>query len=193
MESCVLPCSFQPGDEAVIHWIQQNQNTVHSYYRNSDQLLLQDQSFRGRTSLFIDQISSGNASLQLTGVKVQDQGRYKCYTSTITGNKESFINLNVEGMKLVEQETPKNTRNAISGVHLYSVKHQWNTKNIGIINSSSQPKFSFIINLFILELYSISESRASPTDRTKGLGLVSTQQQSGYCEFYTHTWGENTF
>uniref|UniRef100_A0A3Q1J6C3 Ig-like domain-containing protein n=1 Tax=Anabas testudineus TaxID=64144 RepID=A0A3Q1J6C3_ANATE len=97
MESCILPCSYKTGDDVVIHWLQEpTGNHVHSYYHNQDQLSHQDQHFKGRTSLFKDQISRGNASLQLTGVKVQDQGRYKCYTSTVTGNKESFINLKVD-------------------------------------------------------------------------------------------------
>uniref|UniRef100_A0A4W6G373 Ig-like domain-containing protein n=1 Tax=Lates calcarifer TaxID=8187 RepID=A0A4W6G373_LATCA len=69
---------------------------VHSFYYNKDQLGLQDQFFRGRTSLFKDQISRGNASLQLTGVEVQDQGRYRCHTSTMRGNKDSLINLRVD-------------------------------------------------------------------------------------------------
>lgn len=60
----------------------------------------QNWDYRGRTTLFKDQIPKGNASLRLTGVKLSDRGRYKCYTSTISGNKESFINLNVEGRKL---------------------------------------------------------------------------------------------
>ncbi|CAK6970255.1 NACHT%2C LRR and PYD domains-containing protein 1b allele 3-like [Scomber scombrus] len=100
MESCILPCSFQAGDGAVILWVnttaEDTEETIHSYYNNTDQLTLQDQRFKGRTSLFRDQISRGNASLHLTGVEVQDQGRYKCYTSTDSGNKESFIILKVD-------------------------------------------------------------------------------------------------
>lgn len=98
MQSCILPCSFQGGADVVIHWIQvtTGDTTVHSYYHNEDQLTHQGQNFGGRTSLFKDQISRGNASLQLTGVQVQDQGRYKCYTSTIRGNNELFINLKVD-------------------------------------------------------------------------------------------------
>ncbi|KAG7239531.1 hypothetical protein INR49_028822, partial [Caranx melampygus] len=98
MESCILPCSFQGGKDVVVHWIQLTGGDlrVHSYYHNQDQLTPQDQSFRGRTSLFKDQISRGNTSLQLTGVKVQDQGIYKCFTSTMRGNKDSFINLKVD-------------------------------------------------------------------------------------------------
>uniref|UniRef100_A0A3B4YYM0 Ig-like domain-containing protein n=1 Tax=Seriola lalandi dorsalis TaxID=1841481 RepID=A0A3B4YYM0_SERLL len=95
MESCILPCSFQGGTDVVIHWIQVTAGNlpVHSFYHNQDQLGHQDQH---RTSLFKDQISRGNASLQLTGVEVQDQGRYKCHTSVIRGNKDSFINLKLD-------------------------------------------------------------------------------------------------
>uniref|UniRef100_A0A3B4VQB5 Ig-like domain-containing protein n=1 Tax=Seriola dumerili TaxID=41447 RepID=A0A3B4VQB5_SERDU len=97
MESCILPCSFQGDTDVVIHWIQvtAGNSPVHSFYHNKDQLTHQDQRFSGRTSLFTDQISGGN----LTGLQVQDQGRYKCYTSSNRGNNDSYINLKVEGEK----------------------------------------------------------------------------------------------
>uniref|UniRef100_A0A4W6BJX7 Ig-like domain-containing protein n=1 Tax=Lates calcarifer TaxID=8187 RepID=A0A4W6BJX7_LATCA len=84
MESCILPCSFQSGADPVIIWTQETAGNllVHVFYSNKDQLGFQNQNFRNRTSLFKDQISRGNASLQLTGVEVQDQGRYRCYTKT---------------------------------------------------------------------------------------------------------------
>uniref|UniRef100_A0A3Q0RJ10 Ig-like domain-containing protein n=1 Tax=Amphilophus citrinellus TaxID=61819 RepID=A0A3Q0RJ10_AMPCI len=93
-ERCVLPCSYR-GTDVVIHWYQVSAGDlrVHSFYYNKDQLADQNQHFRGRTSLFKDQISTGNASLQLTGVEVQDEGRYKCYT--IQGNRDSFSDLKV--------------------------------------------------------------------------------------------------
>ncbi|XP_061565263.1 protein NLRC5-like isoform X7 [Cololabis saira] len=96
-KTCILPCSFTAHDDVVIHWIQETppESLVHSYHHKQDQLGEQHQRFRGRTSLFEDQISRGNASLLLRGVKVQDQGRYLCDVSTVTGNKENFINLNV--------------------------------------------------------------------------------------------------
>uniref|UniRef100_A0A3P9J7H6 Ig-like domain-containing protein n=1 Tax=Oryzias latipes TaxID=8090 RepID=A0A3P9J7H6_ORYLA len=84
-QSCILNCSFPPGDHLEIHWIKPTPTytKVHSYYDNKDHLEHQDQRFRGRTPLFQDQISKGNASLQLTGVMVQDEGSYRCLTSTI--------------------------------------------------------------------------------------------------------------
>ncbi|KAM7369612.1 hypothetical protein PAMP_010922 [Pampus punctatissimus] len=76
-ERCILPCRFQAGPDVVVHWIQvAGEKQVHSYYHNQDQLAHQDQRLRGRTSLFKEQISRGDASLLLTGVEVQDQGKY---------------------------------------------------------------------------------------------------------------------
>ncbi|TRY94338.1 hypothetical protein DNTS_026335 [Danionella cerebrum] len=97
MEDCVLPCSFRPTGAVVIHWYKQ-QIPVHSYYYNQDQYGLQNKHFSGRTGLFSSQIALGNASLVLRRVKVQDQGRYKCYTSTRKGNQETFVNLGVKAL-----------------------------------------------------------------------------------------------
>ncbi|XP_078794953.1 programmed cell death 1 ligand 1-like isoform X2 [Oryzias latipes] len=97
-QSCVFPCRFPPGDEILIHWhLTRGNVVVHSFYENRDQLGQQSQQFKGRTSMFKDQISEGNASMQLTGVRVQDQGRYECYTSTLKDDaKKSYINVKVK-------------------------------------------------------------------------------------------------
>ncbi|XP_062257722.1 NACHT, LRR and PYD domains-containing protein 9-like isoform X3 [Platichthys flesus] len=95
-ESSILPCSFQPGPDPEIYWMKviPGNTPVHSYYSARDQFAHQGERFRGRTSLFTDQISRGNASIRLTGLQLQDLGRYECYTSTLTGaGKSSFINL----------------------------------------------------------------------------------------------------
>ncbi|TNN22498.1 HERV-H LTR-associating protein 2 [Liparis tanakae] len=96
MESCILPCYFQTGGVVVLHWhAVQGNIPVHIFYNNQDQLKDQSERFRNRTSLFKDQIPKGNASLLLKGVKLQDEGRYKCYISNKTW-EESFINLKVD-------------------------------------------------------------------------------------------------
>uniref|UniRef100_A0A8C5C1E0 Immunoglobulin V-set domain-containing protein n=1 Tax=Gadus morhua TaxID=8049 RepID=A0A8C5C1E0_GADMO len=69
---------------------------VHSYYDDQDQLGHQDPLYKGRTSLFNDQISGGNASLRLARVNLQDQGRYQCYAST-SPDLEIYLNLTVRG------------------------------------------------------------------------------------------------
>ncbi|KAK0152802.1 V-set domain-containing T-cell activation inhibitor 1 [Merluccius polli] len=80
--SCLLPCRFQPKSKTSLYWLKRNgmDVQVHSYYHDQDQLKQQDPLYRGRTSLFPDQISGGNASLHLARVVLQDQGMYKCYT-----------------------------------------------------------------------------------------------------------------
>uniref|UniRef100_A0A3B3TMQ4 Ig-like domain-containing protein n=1 Tax=Poecilia latipinna TaxID=48699 RepID=A0A3B3TMQ4_9TELE len=97
--SCLLPCQFQSGSGSVIRWSNPSSagdSVVHSYYDGQDQLGQQNQKFQGRTSLILDQISRGNASLLLKEVKIQDEGRYKCNISSSTGYKESFINLKID-------------------------------------------------------------------------------------------------
>ncbi|XP_032408050.1 CD276 antigen-like [Xiphophorus hellerii] len=97
-QSCMLPCRIQLGSDPLIHWYQDSAGDVlvHSYYEGRDQLGYQNQNFQNRTSLIQDQIYRGNASLLLKEVKIQDEGRYKCYTSIRTGYKELFINLKTE-------------------------------------------------------------------------------------------------
>lgn len=99
-DDCILPCSFRPTGSVVIHWYKQ-QIPVHSYYYNKDQFGLQNRHFSGRTCLFNSHIPHGNASLLLRRVKVQDRGRYKCYTSTRKGNQEMFVNLEVKGQSIL--------------------------------------------------------------------------------------------
>ncbi|KAK0140509.1 HERV-H LTR-associating protein 2 [Merluccius polli] len=92
--SCLLPCRFQPNGNIVLHWKKKDVQ-VHSYYEDQDQLGLQDPLYKGRTSLFPDQISGGNASLRLARVNLQDHGRYMCYAR---GNSpDKYVNLTVRG------------------------------------------------------------------------------------------------
>jgi hypothetical protein len=92
----VLPCRFQPNTDTRLHWVKKNGENVqvHSYYDELEQLAYQDPLYKGRTSLFHDQISGGNASLRLAPVNLQDQGRYQCYTSP---DLEIYLNLTVRG------------------------------------------------------------------------------------------------
>uniref|UniRef100_A0A3B5B1T9 Immunoglobulin V-set domain-containing protein n=1 Tax=Stegastes partitus TaxID=144197 RepID=A0A3B5B1T9_9TELE len=81
----------------------QKLNIVINSIITADQLGHQDQLYRNRTSLFKEQISRGNASLQLTGVKVQDEGRYQCFISTFRRKQDSLINLKVEDMRKIQK------------------------------------------------------------------------------------------
>uniref|UniRef100_A0A3P8RXQ1 Ig-like domain-containing protein n=1 Tax=Amphiprion percula TaxID=161767 RepID=A0A3P8RXQ1_AMPPE len=119
-------------------------------------------SFRNRTSLFKDQISTGNASLQLTGVKVQDEGTYQCCTSTMTENDNSFINVKVDApVHDINIQQVENRITCSSGGIYPQPELTWSTtppSNINLLNSTTVQQNE-------QQLYSISSSLIlSPND-----------------------------
>uniref|UniRef100_A0A8C6SQE7 Ig-like domain-containing protein n=1 Tax=Neogobius melanostomus TaxID=47308 RepID=A0A8C6SQE7_9GOBI len=92
MKSCVLPCHFTPGSDLYIEWTQREEDlTVHSFYPGQNQDLYQYWKYRGRTSLFEEEMNRGNASLLLRDVTVKDQGRYLC----LADDQETYVNMKV--------------------------------------------------------------------------------------------------
>lgn len=80
-KSCVLPCCIHPGNDRTLHWSKTEEDlNVHSYYDGRSQFWDQHPDYIGRTSLFENDISAGNASLQLSDVTPKDQGRYLCFS-----------------------------------------------------------------------------------------------------------------
>ncbi|EHB18400.1 HERV-H LTR-associating protein 2 [Heterocephalus glaber] len=81
-EDIILPCSFDNEPDVVIHWKNQDNYNVHSYYKGSDHLEKQDPKFANRTSLFHSKIQNGNASLYFRRLSLLDEGIYVCYVGT---------------------------------------------------------------------------------------------------------------
>lgn len=91
----MLPCTSNNLD--IIHWYKDS-NPVHSFFHNKDQLDHQSKDYKGRTSLFPDsEIKNGNVSLLLKNIRVQDEGRYRCYAANEKTNDEKFVSVSVEG------------------------------------------------------------------------------------------------
>ncbi|XP_053310958.1 HERV-H LTR-associating protein 2 [Spea bombifrons] len=99
-EEVTLPCSFTPGDNVVIHWYVGSKN-VHRYFNGADQLEKQDVGYKGRTSLFLSELSRGNASLKIINVQRSDEEKYSCYVGTKEGREqeESTVKLHVAVFK----------------------------------------------------------------------------------------------
>ncbi|XP_034042587.1 CD276 antigen [Thalassophryne amazonica] len=80
-----LNCSFNHIDpfnlsDLTVFWqLTDTKRTVHAYWSGRDQLQDQAESFSNRTSLFVSQLVTGNASLQLSKVAVADEGSYTCF------------------------------------------------------------------------------------------------------------------
>ncbi|XP_048450384.1 CD276 antigen-like [Rhincodon typus] len=91
--SVVLRCNFtvQHGspslERLVINWQRvETEEVVYSYYYGKEQLSHQSSQYSGRTSLFMEELKRGNASLKLSQVKPEDAGQYKCFVSDAIGS-----------------------------------------------------------------------------------------------------------
>ncbi|XP_071246347.1 butyrophilin subfamily 3 member A2-like, partial [Salvelinus alpinus] len=93
-DDVILPCYLKPNVSAVdmmVAWTRSDLKTqrVHLYRDGRDSNGDQLPSYRGRTSLFIEELKNSNVSLKLTGVTLSDAGEYKCFIPTLT--KETTI------------------------------------------------------------------------------------------------------
>ncbi|KAK2860258.1 hypothetical protein Q7C36_004424 [Tachysurus vachellii] len=82
-EDLVLPCFIKPNTSAVdmtVEWFKLDvkDSLVHLYRDHEDKNEDQAQSYRGRTSLFKEELQKGNTSLKLSALRVSDEGEYKC-------------------------------------------------------------------------------------------------------------------
>ncbi|XP_073686681.1 HERV-H LTR-associating protein 2 [Garra rufa] len=94
-EDCVLPCVFDAVGDEIIHWFRQNV-LIHSYIQGSGRLDQPDENYNGRTSLFTEMISSGNASLYIPKCGPQDRGKYRCLVTSGRNTTERFITVMVK-------------------------------------------------------------------------------------------------
>ncbi|NXD35663.1 BTNLA protein, partial [Copsychus sechellarum] len=101
-ETVVLPCTTSPPGEpnkSMLYWQINTTKVVHFSKNGQDSPEYQDKNFKGRTSLFPDQMKYGNFSLKLSNVTLEDNATYSCiYKQTESHQKEeSTIKLEVSG------------------------------------------------------------------------------------------------
>lgn len=80
-DDVILPCHVRPEYDMTaltVEWKCQNA-VVHMYKSRKDNLDSQDKKFKGRTSLFTDEMTRGNVSLKLTKVTEEDTENCTCY------------------------------------------------------------------------------------------------------------------
>ncbi|KAM3590421.1 uncharacterized protein V6R79_009380 [Siganus canaliculatus] len=96
-EDVVLPCHLEPPfnvSTLTVEWTRDDL-TVHVYKdRKHDHP--QDEQFRGRTSLFREEMGKGNISLKLSSVRLEDSGLYICYVPKLQSQvKKGNVSLTV--------------------------------------------------------------------------------------------------
>uniref|UniRef100_A0A8C9S6N4 Ig-like domain-containing protein n=1 Tax=Scleropages formosus TaxID=113540 RepID=A0A8C9S6N4_SCLFO len=69
---------------------------VHLYRDQEDRNEKQIASYRGRTSLFSEQLKNGNVSLKLRNAQVSDNGEYKCLVQSGKFYDDSSIEVHIK-------------------------------------------------------------------------------------------------
>ncbi|MGH0132270.1 UNVERIFIED_CONTAM: hypothetical protein FKN15_033911 [Acipenser sinensis] len=101
-KSILLPCHLSPTISAEgleVRWLKVgDEYPVHEYANGADLEGKQSPGYRGRTRLFKEELGTGNVSLQLSNVRVSDEGRYQCYVLSSEWFTESGMDLMVTGL-----------------------------------------------------------------------------------------------
>ncbi|XP_039368349.1 CD276 antigen-like [Mauremys reevesii] len=102
-EDVTLSCSFEPGRNLQLLNITWKKETaegrdllVHTYYNGRDQMLRQDEAYRGRTQLYPERFHEGIASLRLRNVRLEDDGVYTCHVKPHLGRFSMRMTVTVE-------------------------------------------------------------------------------------------------
>ncbi|XP_058868253.1 uncharacterized protein LOC117398759 isoform X4 [Acipenser ruthenus] len=81
-EDAVLPCLLLPthtnAESLEVRWFRVEDSHVHTYIAHRDVMDGQSEPYKGRTSLFHEELRKGNVSLQLRAVRISDEGLYRC-------------------------------------------------------------------------------------------------------------------
>ncbi|XP_036452090.1 butyrophilin subfamily 1 member A1-like isoform X2 [Colossoma macropomum] len=128
-EDLVLPCSIQPSTSAVdmrVEWSRVNvvDSLVHLYKDNEDKNENQDQSYRGRTALFREELLKGNTSLKLSAVRVSDEGAYKCFIKDKSWYDDITVNVIVKALGTHPVITMEGFNSG--GINLACESRDWN-------------------------------------------------------------------
>ncbi|XP_072553203.1 ribonuclease inhibitor-like isoform X2 [Salminus brasiliensis] len=102
----VLPCSVRGLDgqtsmnaeDMNITWSRSDltDSVVHQYVNHNDLNTDQIPQYRGRTSVFKEELQRGNTSLSLSNIRLTDEGQYSCTVESRYWNDKLSVNLRVE-------------------------------------------------------------------------------------------------
>uniref|UniRef100_A0AAX7VGF7 Ig-like domain-containing protein n=1 Tax=Astatotilapia calliptera TaxID=8154 RepID=A0AAX7VGF7_ASTCA len=95
-DDVILPCHVEPAEDVtaeILEWTRSDMNPrfVHVWRSGQDLVNTRNPSYRGRASLFINELKRGNISLKLSKVKLSDEGTYECSIPLM--EKKSFVKL----------------------------------------------------------------------------------------------------
>ncbi|XP_047669573.1 butyrophilin subfamily 1 member A1-like isoform X11 [Tachysurus fulvidraco] len=133
-EDLVLPCFIKPNTSAVdmtVEWmrIEEVASLVHLYRDHEDRNEGQAQSYRGRTSLYKEELQKGNTSLKLSALRVSDEGKYKC----LVEDKSLYDDITVKVIVEVQGSHPVIMMESFDnsgGINLVCESRGWNPEPV---------------------------------------------------------------
>ncbi|KAF5888861.1 butyrophilin subfamily 1 member A1-like isoform X1, partial [Clarias magur] len=125
----VLPCFIKPSTSIVdmrVQWVRLDavNSLVHLYEDHKDRNEDQAESYRGRTSLFKEELQKGNASLKFSALRVSDEGEYQCLIEDKSWSDDISIYVTVEAHgshPVIMMETYDNS----GGINLVCESRGW--------------------------------------------------------------------
>ncbi|XP_051782678.1 uncharacterized protein LOC114669693 [Erpetoichthys calabaricus] len=110
----------------ILDWLFNNTTVVHRHEKGADDHEYQHEHFRGRTELFTKELPSGNFSLLLKDVKLNDTGLYTCQAYMSTGSSTNDCQLQVIKRSETERtESPQTmlsqTMDSMARGHMYPI------------------------------------------------------------------------
>ncbi|XP_051251012.1 uncharacterized protein LOC127360618 isoform X1 [Dicentrarchus labrax] len=145
-DNVILPCHLEPPFNVrnlTVEW-KRGETIVHIYTNRKDDPGRQDKNFRGRTSVFHEEMIRGNISLKLTSITELDAGSYTCFVPKLQSQvRRGFVNLTVEP---VEQKKDKG-----SPTH----KNNRQPENVGEYNVQTPVSLILHYNKKLLNIESI--------------------------------------
>ncbi|XP_053485429.1 butyrophilin subfamily 1 member A1-like isoform X2 [Ictalurus furcatus] len=130
-EDLVLPCFIKPQTSAVhmtVEWIRVEDvaSVVHLYRDHEDRNEKQAQSYRGRTSLFKEELQKGNASLKLSALRVSDEGKYRCLVEDKSWYDDVTVHVTVEVILGSHPVITMESYDHSGGINLVCESRGWN-------------------------------------------------------------------
>ncbi|XP_017327975.1 butyrophilin subfamily 2 member A2 isoform X2 [Ictalurus punctatus] len=130
-EDLVLPCFIKPQTSAMdmtVEWIRVEDvaSVVHLYRDHEDRNEKQAQSYRGRTSLFKEELQKGNASLKLSSLRVSDEGKYRCLVEDKSSYDDITVHVTVEVILGSHPVITMESYDHSGGINLVCESRGWN-------------------------------------------------------------------
>ncbi|XP_033970240.1 butyrophilin subfamily 2 member A1-like [Trematomus bernacchii] len=92
----ILPCYLVPAinvGNLTLEWTRPDMDPrfVHVMRSGHEMVDKKHKLFKGRTSMFTDELKNGNISLKLSNVQLSDQGKYRCFIPEL--GRQAFVQL----------------------------------------------------------------------------------------------------